>query len=108
MSSYYTNNHNKSTHISYDIVSGAHGNGYWTKLSETLSMLCGNSSCWPVDTVMVGDICQPINTTSTTLKTTAIPFGTTDSTSAIINPEHTTTTTSPLAFSETTSGMETT
>ena len=97
---------------SYDIVSGAHGNGYWTKLTKTLSMQCGNANCWPVDAVVVGDLCQITTTTSTTAHTTTTtPYtpGPTESTSVIITskPPHPTTT-STSTTSETTSGKETT
>ena len=72
-------------------------------------MKCGNSSCWPVDAVMVGDICELINGTTTTVKMTPAPPSTqesTEATSPIIDTTKTyllTTTVSPTT-SVTTSG----
>ena len=43
-------------HRSYDIRSGAPGDGVWTKLSASLSAQCGNATCWPVGAVTVGDL----------------------------------------------------
>ena len=43
-------------------------------------MKCGNFSCWPVDAVMVGDICELINGTTTTVEMTPAPSYTQEST----------------------------
>ena len=83
-------------HCSYDIVGGAPGNGVWTKLAANLSLHCGNDTCWPVDAVILGDLCALMSTVSTTTVTTTTVSNSpgTTQTAPIVTTTRTTSTTS--------------
>ena len=71
--------------IRYDIVNGAPSSGIWTKLSPEMSMQCGGAPCWPINAVIVQNLCLITTTVAPYTATTTLSSSSTEQTTSISN-----------------------